>query len=1109
MRPLACFAFFVFAARAADWQPLTLPHDKLPSPVWLRAYVQVPDNMVVPAEKDLFRDSVILALRGVPGHVTVFLNGQQICAHGPLGEEWRRFKVPKGILQKRIFNALLLRIEGGSLRDAPLFAGYFDEALLRGEWEMSHTEPPPDELKPLAESPARAVFTQFRPAATPLTANAEVMPGLRQPALEQFAQMKPAEDLTLDLIAAEPHVAQPTHLSFDARGRLWVAQYRQYPYPAGIRQISRDKFYRAVFDRVPPAPPHHDHGRDVISRHEDSDGDGIFDRHEIVLAGLNMANAALHGHGGLWVMHTPYLLFYPETAPDVFGAPEVRLAGFGLEDTHSVANGLAWGPDGWLYGAQGSTTTCRVTRPGSQAPPIYFEGCFVWRYHPRTRDFEIFAEGGGNTFSLEFDAEGRLFSGHNGGETRGWHFIQHGIYLMQGKDAGKFGPPRHPYAFDELPMMRSTNPVARFTHALLLVEGTALPTSYAGRLLAADPLHRHLVLSDRHRRGATFETTDLGHALTAQSPIFRPIFLTNGPDGAVYIADFCEEFIAHGQHYQSQIDPESGRIFRLRDKASALERDINLAQKSTSELISLLGHPNKWHRQTALRLLAERNADSGEELRRGLARAEAHPALECLWALHQLGALSEADALSALKHPVASVRAWVIRLCGDARELAPGLANAVVQLAATETDPEVRAQIASTARRLSASQALRLIGALLGRDADASDHFLPTHYWHVLEARCEEALPEVLALVERMQQSKVMRDFLRPRLVRRCAAKGTRQDLLACAQLLRTTTDRQPLIAAFEQALQGRALPPLPDELAALLGTSLQLRLRRGDAAALEEVLHLITQPQARMEERIAYVRLLGEVPQPRAVTPLLDLACGDVPTALRKAALAALQLYGEPRIGTALAEAYPKLPAELQPAAQNLLASRTVWHADLRRIAERGVLLAPDLAVRFGFSKPEPSKARAEELRVLLAKAPGDPYAGEAIFTTRCAACHQLFHKGGNIGPNLTAYQRDDLGTMLPSILDPSAEIREGFVTYLVTMRDGRTLSGFLADQDASTIVLRAFDGQDFPLARAEITEMKPTGRSLMPDGLLEGLSEKELRDFFAYLRITQPITR
>ena len=130
--------------------------------------------------------------------------------------------------------------------------------------------------------------------------------------------------------------------------------------------VSRDKYYRSHYDRVPLPPPQHDRGADIVSIHEDTDGDGVFDRHRVFQDGLNMANAAVRGRGGVWVMHTPYLLYYPDKdfddVPD--GPPVVHLQGFGFEDTHSVANGLVWGPDGWLYGGQGSTTSSRVTRPG-------------------------------------------------------------------------------------------------------------------------------------------------------------------------------------------------------------------------------------------------------------------------------------------------------------------------------------------------------------------------------------------------------------------------------------------------------------------------------------------------------------------------------------------------------------------------------------------------------------------------------------------------------------------------------------------------------------------------------------------------------------------------
>ena len=121
----------------------------------------------------------------------------------------------------------------------------------------------------------------------------------------------------------------------------------------------------------------------------------------------------------------------------------------------------------------------------------------------------------------------------------------------------------------------------------------------------------------------------------------------------------------------------------------------------------------------------------------------------------------------------------------------------------------------------------------------------------------------------------------------------------------------------------------------------------------------------------------------------------------------------------------------------------------------------------------------------------------------------HKLFFKGGRIGPELTAYQRDNLGTMLISIVNPNAEIREGFQYYSVTTKDGRSLSGFLVERDAQILVLRGLEGEDITLRQADVNLLAPLGRSLMPEGLLDGLDPQQLRDLFAYLRISQPITK
>jgi putative membrane-bound dehydrogenase-like protein len=1147
---------------------------------WYRAWVKVPDAYFAKHERNLFEESVGVYIRDLAGAHEAWVNGRRIGAGGAFPPDYRsgretlhRHKVPAGTLRKGEWNEIALRVHypadggpGGFLGEAPFIMDYFLECIFQGTWEFRLG----DGYAPGGagtNKPAAAAFDQFRESSRVLGRAAQVHGPSLSPA-ESAAQLRPGADFTVDLLLSEPLVAQPTHFSFDERGRLWVAQYRQYPYPAGLTMLSRDKYYRAHYDKIPPPPPHHDRGADLISIHEDTDGDGVYDRHKVFLEGLNMANAVVRGRGGVWVMHTPYLLFYPDSNNDDLpdGPPEVRLAGFGFEDTHAVANGLVWGPDGWLYGAQGSTTSCRVTRPGTDptnAPGVYFEGCMVWRYHPETRAFEIFAEGGGNTFGLEFDAQGRLYSGHNGGGTRGWHYVQGGFYQMQGADPGKFGPPRNPYAFGELPMMRTTNTAVRFTHFGAFAEGTAMPSPSAGLLFSLDPLHNVVLTSARVRRGATFETVDRAPALRSDDETFRPLYIANAPDGSLFLSDMCEYYIAHGQHYQNQIDPTTGRIYRLRGKDATLEKDTNLERKPTDELIALLSHPNKWHRQTAVRLLGERkDRKAAAKLRELIQSDEGLGALNALWALYQITRFEgeHGTVKQALQHPYAPVRMWTVRLLGDEYGLHRGLGagmygrardgavwiplyEPLAARARVETDHEVHSQMASTARRLNVAQAMDLVAAVMDHDGVADDPFLPQLCWWVFEAHIPSAPNDYNYVTAPFNDRELwdvplVFDSILPRLARRYAVEGKRTDLLLCAELFRLAPSPKhaaQLMKGFEEAFRGRPMTGLPDELVAAITKSgpapLVFRLKQGDAAAVAEALQTMADAKAKGDDRLALVRAFGEVRRPSAVPALLDVASGSNSSPLRKAAFTSLSSYEDDTIGVKVTELLPRLTGDVQTAAFMLLVSRPAWSARLLDAVQGGTMkraLVPgEVAERLRGSKdrqvneraarlwpqPEPPatefQKRINEINAVLQRAPGNPYAGEAAFTRRCAACHKLFFKGGNVGPDLTAYQRDNLGTMLRSIVNPNAELREGFQSYTVETKDGRTLSGFVVDRDHQVTVLRGLGGENITLRAAEIEALQPLGRSLMPEGLLDGMNDQELRDFFAYLRISQPITK
>lgn len=1176
-------------ARAAEWQRIKVP-GAWPAPAataapgaesgaaefaWYRAWVKVHDSFFTKHERNLFEESVGVNIRDLAGAHEVWVNGKKIGTGGAFPPGYRsgraaihRHKVPVGTLQKGAWNEIAIRVHvprgagpGGFLGDAPFIMNYFMECVFEGEWEFRAG----DGYAPggaLATPPAGATFSAFRESNRVLGRALQV-PGPRLSPAESLAKLAPAPGLAVDLILSEPEIAQPFYFSFDERGRLWVTESRQYPYPAGVTMLSRDKYYRAHYDKVPPAPPHHDRGTDRISIHASTKGDGVYDTHTTFLDGLNMANAALRGRGGVWVMHTPYLLFYPDRDADDVpdGPPEVRLAGFGFEDTHSIANGLVWGPDGWLYGGQGSTTSSRVTRPGidsADTPGVHFEGCMVWRYHPETRAYEIFAEGSGNTFGLEFDAQGRLYSGHNGGNTRGWHYVQGGFYLMQGVDPGKFGPPRNPYAFGELPMMASADRIVRFTHFGAFADGTAMPAAHAGRLFALDPLHNVVLTSERLPRGATFTTADRGAALQSADPAFRPVYIANAPDGSLYVSDMYEFYIAHGQHYQNQIDTTTGRMYRLRGREARLETDLNLAAKNTDQLIALLGHANKWHRHTAVRLLGERrDPAAAPRLRQIIARERGLAPLNALWALHQSAGLDEPTALVALRHVDAAVRAWAARLLGDAwgvqRNLGAGrhalfpagvlpaaLFDALVAQARAETDPETLVQFAATARRLAASQALPLVAAVLAHAEAGGDAYLPLMCWWVFEAHIPAANREVLAFFAEPArwESPLVFEHILPRLARRYAVEGRRQDLLLCAELFRHAPSPRhaaPLMRGLEEAFRGRPMTGLPEELDTAIRAAgqapLAFRLRQGDAAAVTEALAVVRNAKAAPDERLRYARAFGEIRAPQAVPILLALAEGPAPDALRRAAFGSLAAYNDAAIGVRVAALVSTLKDSTQVAALALLASRASWSGELLAVIESGRIpasLVPDdvanrlrenkdatvsgLAARLLPKRVVPSggfQARIEEIATALRRGPGDPYAGEATFTARCASCHKLFFKGGNVGPDLTLYQRDNLGTLLVGIVDPNAEIREGYQYVAIESADGRTLSGFVVDRDNQVTVLRGLDGENVTLRAADLKTLQPLGRSLMPAGLLDDLNEKQLRDLFAYLRISQPISR
>jgi len=965
------------------------------------------------------------------------------------------------------------------------------------------------------------------------------------PAAEAVKQFKLRSDVAIDLMASEPDVEQPLYASWDSKGRMWVTMYRQYQFPAGLKIVSYDQHLRAKFDKVPLPPPRGEKGADKITVFEDTDGDGFFDKHEDVITGLNIASAALHGMGRIWVLNPPYLLSYPDAdfdaRPD--GDPEVELSGFGLEDTHSVATSLQWGMDGWLYGANGSTTTGNVSSANTKN--VKWEGQCIWRYHPKRKVFEIYAEGGGNTFSLDIDSKGRVFSGTNGA-TRGMHYEQ-GSYGIKGW--GKHGPLTNPYAFGWFEHMRHEGDNKRFPQAFTIYEGGLLGSAYEGKIIAPNALHNLVYVSERLPDGSTFLTKDEEQLITTTDRWFRPVWAGVGPDGGFYMADWYDTRLSH----VSPVDDwhkTSGRIYRVRPAAGAPKlKPFDLSKASGEELLGYLSHQNEWFRkQAVLEFGWRKQANLAPKLSEMLNGPQA---LEALWALDmmddilegknkKLRELAYSAMCSSLLHKDPYLRRWAVKIIGEGKGgwMTAGMGD----FALKEAHPEVRAQVLATARRLPASDALPLLWS--GDAEDESGH-LPLLAWWALESKAEKEREAVFNFLKSnadlpdFLKTKLFRDHLAEKLAKRYALAGGEENLNSCADLLALTNDealRGKFIAGIASAFEGAEMPKLPDSLTKALndymakqsGGDLTLGLRSGNADALAKALKLLGDAKATNTARIAIAKTLAELGKQEAVMPMVALLKSSAAPSLKRGILQAAAKFDDKRIPEALLLGWEGQIAgdkALREDALRVLAGRKEWAQILMSFVNewkvpakhftidivRQLSLHKDADIDAAIEKhwkgilatgPTPEKKKeAERIKAVIKTGLGDADKGKLQFTARCAICHTLFGEGGKISPDLTGYDRSNADFWLDNIFNPSLEIREGFGAYIVKTKSGQLLTGLIDAQDTNGITLKDMANNKTALKHTDIEKMEASPISLMPEGLMTGMSDADLKDFFAYL--------
>ncbi len=419
------------------------------------------------------------------------------------------------------------------------------------------------------------------------------------------------EGFSVEVVAAEPDIVNPVAMAIDERGRFWITESLEYP-------------------RREPGV-----GKDRVKICEDTDGDGRMDKFTVFLDGLNIPSGIAVGHGGVWVVNSPDLLFVPDAdrdgKPD--GPPQVVVTGFGRADTHELPNSLTWGPDGWLYGLNGVFNYSHVTYPPDSpwlkhvehasrllvpaggadsekdknktgkrdAYPTEFKfTCAMFRIHPRTREFQVFCEGTSNPWGIAFNDEGEAFISACVIDHL-WHLVETGYYHRQ-------GGPYPPFTWKIDSIVKHKHQKAAYC-GIHYFDSDAYPEQYRGKLYMGN-IHGGCINVDRiERDGSTYKGFGEPDFLTANDAWFMPVVQKTGPDGCLYILDWYDRYHCYqdANRDSAGIDRLKGRLYRVRYKDSPrTPKGFDLAKETDEQLIDRLGAKNDFVRWTATRLLQER-----------------------------------------------------------------------------------------------------------------------------------------------------------------------------------------------------------------------------------------------------------------------------------------------------------------------------------------------------------------------------------------------------------------------------------------------------------------------------------------------------------------------
>ncbi|MEX0936935.1 MAG: PVC-type heme-binding CxxCH protein [Pirellulales bacterium] len=945
---------------------------------------------------------------------------------------------------------------------------------------------------------------------------------------ESLARITVPDGFHVTLFAGEPDVRRPIAFDFDDRGRLWVVE--NYSHPEWREDGATDR----------------------ILILEDTDHDGRMDRRKVYWDKGRYLSGIAVGHGGVWIGNTPELSFIPDRDGDDIpdSEPVVMLDGFTVSPTN-VLNNFHWGPDGWLYGALGLAEESWIGKPGTPHDQRTRITRGIWRYHPIHGDFEVLADGMVNPWGADFNAYGDLLT-TNTVIAHLWHIVP-GMYCER-----RVEDPAHRYVYGRIQSITDHlhwgggawhssresdehHSVAGGGHAhcgAMIYLADNWPEKYRGTLFTNN-LHGNRVNNDRLvPHGSTYVGVHGEDFLFGNDPWFRGLSVKYGPDGGVYISDWHDLGECHDQDGSHR---SSGRIFKV-VYGQPEARSTDLAALSDLELAKLHAHFNEWFVRHARRLLHERSA-AGEidsRARQWLATnfdnaQNEQQKLRSLWTRYVIGDLNKPELKRLMGHDNQHVRRWAVRFAVDRTVPNEAPDEATVEwmaiMAAGDRSPKVRLALACSLQKLPLPQRWQIARGLMSHAEDAEDPYLPLMIWYGVEPLVTRDMPRALQAAVDAKIPLLRRYIARRALdVEQPAIEQVMQVALGESRAAVRLDLLQGALDALE-ARDGLDAPPcwaaLYDQVRdssnpALRSAAVRLATIFGDQEAIERLRQTAMNANLPDERRRDAFRAILSLEDGVPVEMLHRLIAQ--PSVLRRDAIQALAQRNDATTAKLLLDLYPGLSASEQQDAIGVLVTRqsfaetllaaiehgTVDRGDVSAFALQQLRAYPDDALNdrvatlwaddTGRLESSAEIARFKQLLTPEYLAQGNAGRGRVRFEQTCSKCHSMFGEGGNIGPELTGSDRKNLDYVLTNLFDPALLVDEAFRLTTIATVDGRILSGFIVQHAEHFVIVQTPDAQ-VRLEFEDIDQMQTTDKSMMPEGMLRGLSDGQIRDLLVYL--------